>query len=431
MGTPLTPEEKSVMRVLSAGRPKRNLHVYALLAVGTFFLAMALWKAVSRSSDPASRVSERPGPKAAAQEPSPATLRELLQKQSISNTPAKAEDAAGAKTPTLRPPSDVMALDEASTAPGAVMPAMPERTRDVERKLVEASFMTAKTEMYVQAATGTAPVTSGTKEDSASPDVASPSRDATAGALSSALESSGLTRTPTGGKSVDERITARVREQDAFLAKSVRGLREPNRSVGHGELVVAEGTSIPAVLMRAITSELPGPVEAMVVSDVYDSTGSGRVMIPKGSHITGSYNSAVAVGQDRLQVVFTRLRLPSGATISMEAAPAADSLGRSGAPGEVDNHYVRMLGSAVVMGLITLAVERRVQRDNATTGGAVNVYGGSTGTPASATAQAFGNVTNQLLERNLGIGPTIAIAAGTRIRVQVVRDLAITPEAVS
>src|SRR5258706_1511668 len=171
---------------------------------------------------------------------------------------------------------------------------------------------------------------------------------------------------------------------------------------------------IPAVITRAVASYLPGQSEARVVSDVFDSVGRGRVLIPKGSRIAGLYNTNVAIGQERLEVAFTRIVLPSGASIALENSAGADLAGNSGMAGEVNNHFARIFGSALAVGMLTYAVERRAARDAASpsSGTAVNVYGGSGSAPGTVAAQTFANVTNQILDRNLSIGPTLAVPAG-------------------
>jgi type IV secretion system protein TrbI len=439
---PVTPQERAVMNALSGGRPKRNLHIYLMLAVGVLFLGLAAYKVLTRSSDTASRVAERPGPKAATEEPSPATLRELIQKQSTGGNAAKPELPRAAapalpEPPKPAPPGPVsLDLDSHPAAePGALPPA--DRGRgEPDRRIAEASYMTAKTEVYVQAF---APATGyqvnrpgdGESHDGLSRAVRA-SAGSTADAVSKLMESREL-GIPGAKSTPDDRLGRRVRDQESFAAAPNRLPTAPLRAAhAPRQPYVAEGTPIRAVVARGVASNLPGHVEARVVSDVYDSQGHGQVLIPKGSRITGVYNANVAVGQERLQVAFTRLIFPSGASIALENAAAADSAGHSGMPGEVNHHYFRMLGSALAVGMLTYAVERRSARDAAAQAatGAVNVYSGAGATAGTVAAQTFANVTNQVLDRHLAIGPTITVRAGTLIHMQVARDLAIDPEVV-
>jgi type IV secretion system protein VirB10 len=416
-----------------------------MVAVGLFFLGMSAYKLLTRSSDTASRVAERPGPKASVEEPSPTTLRELIQRQSAAGAASKLESKRDDRSPLplVEPAtSDVQlpALDLSSQGRISAAQLPPAaRGTELDGKLAEASYMTAKTEVYIQAATAD----SGRVGESSrppEPDTAAVIRQVRAGsnslpssaeALSRVLDSRELSKLMPGGKpNTEERLAARTREQEAFANAPTRSTREPlDATAAPAQFIVSEGMTIPAVLVRAIGSQLPGQVEARVTSDVYDSLGRGRVLIPKGSRITGTYNAYVGVGQERLQAVFTRLIFPSGASITLESSAAADRSGHSGIPGEVDHHYFRMLGSALAVGMLTYAVERRAARDVTAqaNGAAVNVYGGAATAPGTVAAQTFANVTNQVLERHLSVGPTITVPAGTRIHVEVARDLAIDP----
>ena len=469
---PLTPQEREVANALPSGRPKRNLHVFALIGIGTFFLLMAAYKGITRF-DSGNRVAERSGPKATAQEPSAATLKEMIDKQSVGAATPKAGGAvesrdavAAALPPQAVVPAAPIEPRGAFATPGRAAergsaptaPSMPvelgrnlggqpyppeggERPSDLERRLAEASYMTAKTDIYVQSASPGGQLGLAKSGDSDPADLAA--------AVTRQLQ--GLAKSPAGGdalanildpkqlgrlgsrQSAEDRISARTREQESFASASSRAVKEPIRSSEVPQYpFVAEGSLIPAVIVRAVATNLPGQIEARVTSDVYDSVGRGRVLIPKGSRITGQYNANVAIGQERVQVAFTRIIFPSGASIALENSSAADLAGNTGMPGEVNNHFVRIFGSALAIGLLTYGVERRIARDAAsqTSGNAVNIYSGQGGTPGTVAAQTFANVSNQILDRNLVIGPTITVPAGTRINVHVARDLAIDPRRV-
>ncbi len=461
---PLTPQERDVAIALSGGRPKRYLHVYAMMGLGALFLGIAGYKALTRS-DSTLRVAERPGPKATAQEPSVSALKELIEKQSAGSTADRTSNPSATREPgtlsgPLAPsvqPALSMSQGSSGDATGKVPPppvpldfgqrlgpsapfgGSADRSAELDRKLVEASYMTAKTDVYVQSTPSSLGGNSARVADSDQDLVATVMKQVSAATkggastdpLTKLTDSGEFKRLTSGGRAnAEERITARAREQENFAAASARASKEPIRSTEIPDyLFVAEGTMIPAVLARPVSTYLPGQIEARVTGDVFDSAGKGRVMIPKGSRITGVYNANVAIGQERLQAAFTRIIFPSGASIALENAAGVDRIGNAGMPGEVNNHFARIFGSALAVGLLTYAVERRVARDaaNPSSGTAVNVYGGSGSAPGTVAAQTFANVTNQILDRNLSIGPTLAVPAGTRINVQVARDLAIDP----
>src|SRR6202000_1835084 len=100
---------------------------------------------------------------------------------------------------------------------------------------------------------------------------------------------------------------------------------------------------IPAALITAIRSDLPGQIAAQVTESVYD-TPTGRFrLIPQGARLIGVYDSQVATGQSRVLLVWTRLILPNGKSIVLERQQGADNEGHSGLEDEVDNHWAELL----------------------------------------------------------------------------------------
>ena len=58
---------------------------------------------------------------------------------------------------------------------------------------------------------------------------------------------------------------------------------------------VMTGSVIPAVLVSGIDSDLPGPILAQVSENVFDSATGQRLLIPQGSRLIGSYQSAIGL----------------------------------------------------------------------------------------------------------------------------------------
>ena len=178
------------------------------------------------------------------------------------------------------------------------------------------------------------------------------------------------------------------------------------------EYVLRQGRVIPATLTRELTSEAPGVVTARSSEDVYDA--NGRLLIPKGSQFVGRYNSNVAFGDSRMIAAFTRMYLPNGYTFELPGAEISDALGRGGMEGDVDRHFVRSFGSALLLGVLA---DRVSQQSKIPQGGAQG--SGS----LSATGQVFVDTAKIELDRNKAIAPTIPVPAGSRINVEVVKDM--------
>ncbi len=192
-------------------------------------------------------------------------------------------------------------------------------------------------------------------------------------------------------------------------------------SIGKTDLIspyeIKTGTVIPGVLISGINSELPGEIIAQVSESVYDTATGNYLLIPQGTRIIGTYNSDVAYGQSRAFVGWTRLVFPDGKTISLGAMTGADQAGYSGFEDEVDNHYFKIFGSALLISLI--GGELSFSNDKFS----INQQQSSGGLGGSTISQTG----NTLLEKNLAVAPTIEIRAGYRFNIMVSKDLVIEP----
>ena len=180
-------------------------------------------------------------------------------------------------------------------------------------------------------------------------------------------------------------------------------------AVGGGDRthIVSQGTLIFAVLETAINSTQPGQVRAMLSNDVYNASGT-QILIAKGSRIFGEYKGEIGTGENRAQVIWTRLIRPDGATISLNS-PASDQLGRAGVKGRVNTHFGERLLGALLQSTIdfgTAVASRAVTSNN----GVVIAL------PAAAQSSS-----SQLIQPPPK--PTLKVRHGTRIAVFVARDL--------
>ena len=173
-----------------------------------------------------------------------------------------------------------------------------------------------------------------------------------------------------------------------------------------------QGTIIKAILETALNTDLPGMMRAVASENTYAFDGS-NILIPKGSRLIGRYNSGVEAGQTRVFVIWERVITPSGVSIKIDS-PGTDELGTAGLGGDVDTHFFKRYGTAILLSVIEGAIDYAVAEaqdgDNAT------IALGNAGDSVESLA-------NQSLSRNLGIPPTIRVDQGTRINVFVSQDL--------
>jgi type IV secretion system protein TrbI len=181
---------------------------------------------------------------------------------------------------------------------------------------------------------------------------------------------------------------------------------------------VFAGSVIPAVLISGINSDLPGEITAQVRQPVYDSLNPNLVLIPQGARLIGQYSSDVAYGQSRVLVVWNRLIYPNGATIALMGMPGTDGLGQAGLGDEVDNHTLRIFGSALLIS--SLGVAGQLSQPQNTS---VLTTPSAGQQAAAATATKLDDVGTQMLQKNLGIQPTLVIRPGYLFNVLVTRTM--------
>lgn len=179
------------------------------------------------------------------------------------------------------------------------------------------------------------------------------------------------------------------------------------------------GFVVPATLISGINSELPGQIMAQVSQNVYDTPTGKYLLIPQGSRLVGAYSSDVAYGQSRVLVAWQRIVFPDGKAMDIGAMPGADSAGFSGFNDQVNNHYLRLFGSAFLMSGVTAGITLSQDRGGSNTGDRQR----ASDALSEALGQQLGQVTAQLIAKNLNISPTLEIRPGYRFNVIVTKDM--------
>jgi type IV secretion system protein VirB10 len=178
------------------------------------------------------------------------------------------------------------------------------------------------------------------------------------------------------------------------------------------------GTLIPGVLLTGINSDLPGDVLAQVSRDVYDSEQQQALLIPKGTRLLGTYDHPVAAGEVRLLVAWTRLILPDGRSLGLPGLELVDRQGQTGATGDVDTHWRRVFGNALLLSAIAAGMQLSQPRQ------ASVLAPPPTGqVAAGALGQELSGVASELLRRGMDVPPTISIPQGQAFNVFLKGDL--------
>lgn len=179
-------------------------------------------------------------------------------------------------------------------------------------------------------------------------------------------------------------------KQDSFYSTNLK-----NPAIGKYELKT--GSFIPAVLVTAINSDLPGDVIAQVRENVYDYRTGKYILIPMGTKIVGKYDSSITYGQNRVLLIWQRLVFPNGSTLVLDNMQGVDLLGNAGLKGKTNNHFWKLMRSVLLSSAINMASGSLESLD-------VNIEAGSRsrvniGTGASDAAQNIRSIGEEWLKR--------------------------------
>jgi type IV secretion system protein VirB10 len=229
-----------------------------------------------------------------------------------------------------------------------------------------------------------------------------------------------LTTAPADG---DEYSSQNMQDRKAaFLAGARSESREnytkSSRVRPLSKYEIKSGWDIPAVLEQGLNSDLPGEIRALVRENVYDTASGNYLLIPQGSRLVGTYDSRIAYAQNGVTVVWNRLIFPDASSIDLEGMAGQDAQGRAGLRQDVDNHYRRLLGFAVLTSGFSAAF--RLSQSNR---GGVLGYPSAGETAGSAVGAELSRLGADVTRRNLNVQPTIKVPVGYRFNVRVNRDL--------
>lgn len=184
---------------------------------------------------------------------------------------------------------------------------------------------------------------------------------------------------------------------------------------------VKAGTVIPAALEGGLNSDLPGYLRARVRENVYDTVSGKYVLIPQGAVLLGEYQSKVDFGQSRVLVVWTRMIYPNGKSINLEKMSGIDRSGYSGLSDKTNQHWFRLYSSAFLMSVMGAGYEL-LNKDNNN-----DDEESSRTIVAAQVGQQLGQVSNEVIRKNLNVSPTIEIRPGHKFYVFVQKDMLLEP----
>jgi type IV secretion system protein VirB10 len=224
---------------------------------------------------------------------------------------------------------------------------------------------------------------------------------------------------PSGPNAYDP---AADQDKERFFTRSdARDWVSPHTREAGRSFELKTGTVIPGIMVSGINSDLPGSLIAQVSQNVYDTATGQDLLLPQGSKLYGVYDSRVVYGQSRVLIAWNRVIFPDGSSVTLGAMPGTDIAGYAGFHDQVDNHYARIFGSAVLMSLVTGGMSYAVDQVSNTSSDSDSTSVQDEMT--AALAAQLGQTTLQLLQKNLNIKPTLEIRPGYQFNVIVTKDV--------
>ena len=184
-------------------------------------------------------------------------------------------------------------------------------------------------------------------------------------------------------------------------------------SVSGKRFVLFEGTILEALLINRLDGSFSGPVSCLVSTNIY-SHDRQHILIPAGSKILGETKKVDTSGQVRLAVVFHRLIMPDGFSVNLDQFQGLDQEGATALKDKVNNHYLRIFGASLALGVL---------------GGVAQLGTASTlnTTATDRIREGFGTSTatagEHILDKFLNVLPTVTIREGSRIKIYLSNDL--------
>lgn len=395
------PEDKA-----GQGLPSRNLH-WILGAIATAAAVAIGITGVGTHQDTGNGKSAPMQTQSVAQKPSPGMLAELLKEQRQSARSAQ-------KTP-VKGQGEVGSIGSSDNSSELSSPFTPQSVQ-------ERNNMAQIAASPIVALSGNNP----------------PSQSQVGGgqAMATAPQGSAAPQGPVTGldegmlKAVANEVGARNRAQSQAGAQQ-QWLDQNRGGSGYGPIssvlpsipgsVLYPGTSISAVLVTRVDTQIPGIVIAQVTRNVY--AANGRDVLPQGARIVGRYDSEVFDGQYRVMMAFSRVIFPDGREVTLGGSQGGGLRGTAGVPGDANTHFFKALGASLLVAFLDEGV--------AATGPSTTTQYPGTGAnvtaPSQVGAQVLAQQAQRILEPYTSIQPTITVPAGTPFRVLVNKTIVLAP----
>ena len=174
--------------------------------------------------------------------------------------------------------------------------------------------------------------------------------------------------------------------------------------------IITTDMKINAVLDDDLNSQIPGIAIAIVDKPLF-SPNNKNILLPVFTKIICEYEGLELQGQTRLPIKCIRAIRPDGVSITLTDAIVADQMGRSGLTGDVDNRTFEIYAGAFIMSGISALAQSGVNQN------APN-YPTWRSNSQTVFSNNIGQVTADVIRKNIDLRPIVYIKAGTRMQIR-------------
>ncbi len=212
--------------------------------------------------------------------------------------------------------------------------------------------------------------------------------------------------------------TVSERQEAAESSKPKTSASQPNvnppaPSIEGKKYVLFEGTVLETLLINRLDGSFSGPIVCLLSTNVY-SHDRQHILIPSGSKILGETKKVDASGQMRLAVVFHRLLMADGFSVNLDQFQGLDQEGATALRDKVNNHYVRIFGASLALGVLGGVAQL---------GTASTPYTSSTDRIREGFGTGMAGAGEHILDKFLNVLPTVTVREGSRIKIYLSNDL--------
>lgn len=217
------------------------------------------------------------------------------------------------------------------------------------------------------------------------------------------------------GESLSASLNSRSGKQTSLMEMLVGSENRTHHAetFKNRNMLLAKGTVITCNMVTRLETEIAGQTACVIPNDIYSENGN-VLLLERGTVVEGEYQNVAAVGRTRIFVLWTRARTPYGVTINLDSA-AADRLGGAGMDGEVDNHWFKRFGSALMFSLIQDGIATGLKRLEKSKSAQTLVYENS--------EESVDEIVKEILKSTANIPPTIYRNQGDKVGLYISRDL--------